>query len=81
MNPAELPDIFRLTAVGCRRGAPGPQRSEDRTLRESIWAAQLDEPHPPLYGWRFQATDDAGETFVFDVYRDKDGWHVHRLYA
>ncbi|MDL9978611.1 hypothetical protein [Microbacterium candidum] len=50
-------------------------------LRESIWAVPLDEPHAPLYGWRFQATDDAGETFVFDVYRGGDDWHVHRLYA
>jgi hypothetical protein len=31
-----------------------------------------------LYGWRFQATDDAGQSFVFDVFESKDGWHVHR---
>lgn len=49
-------------------------------LRENVWALPLDEPHN-LYEWRFQATDDAGETFVFDVYRAEDDWHVHRLYA
>jgi hypothetical protein len=49
-------------------------------LRESVWGAPLQGTHN-LYGWRFQATDDAGEAFVFDVYRDLDGWHVHRSYA
>jgi hypothetical protein len=33
-----------------------------------------------LYGWRFQATDESGATYVFDVYRQQDGWHVHRTY-
>jgi hypothetical protein len=49
-------------------------------LRESVWAVPLEEPHS-LYGWRFQATDEAGESFVFDVYRTEDDWHVHRTYA
>ncbi len=31
-------------------------------------------------GWRFQATDPRQETYVFDVYRSVDGWHVHRAY-
>jgi hypothetical protein len=34
-----------------------------------------------LHGWRFQATDDSGESSVFDVYRSADGWHVHHSYA
>jgi len=49
-------------------------------LRESIWAAPLEE-HVGLYGWRFQATDGEGEALVFDVYRAEDGWHVHRTYS
>ncbi|TFV85576.1 hypothetical protein E4V99_08765 [Microbacterium sp. dk485] len=49
-------------------------------LRESVWTAPL-EDHHGLYGWRFQATDTAGESLVFDVYRAEDGWHVHRAYA
>jgi hypothetical protein len=49
-------------------------------LRESVWAVPLEEPHN-LYGWRFQATDGAGVSFVFDVYRAEDDWHVHRTYA
>lgn len=49
-------------------------------LRESIWSAPLDDGHRNLYGWRFQATNDESEAFVFDVYRELDGWHVHRFY-
>jgi hypothetical protein len=50
-------------------------------LRESIWSADVDDPPRGLYGWRFQATDDAGESVVFDVYRAADDWHVHRMYV
>lgn len=40
--------------------------------------AVLDErvTHPPagsLPGWRFQGTDDAGESRVFDIRYDRDG--------
>ena len=48
-------------------------------LRESIWASSV-QPSGGLYGWRFQGTDDAGESLVFDVYRAEDGWHVHHAY-
>jgi len=48
-------------------------------LRDSIWSASLSE-HRGLYGWRFQATDEVGESFVFDVYKGEDDWHVHRAY-
>lgn len=48
-------------------------------LRHSVWSAPL-EPHTGLYGWRFQGTDDAGTSLVFDVYKSTDGWHVHRAY-
>jgi hypothetical protein len=34
-----------------------------------------------LYGWRFQATDSTGTSYVFDVYREEAGWHVHRAYC
>ncbi|MCR2784533.1 MULTISPECIES: hypothetical protein [unclassified Microbacterium] len=49
-------------------------------LRESVWSAPLEEIRG-LYGWRFQATDPAGESWVFDVYRAEDHWHVHRAYS
>ncbi|OZB80607.1 hypothetical protein [Microbacterium sp. 13-71-7] len=49
-------------------------------LRDSIWSVPLEAPHP-LYGWRFQGTDDAGESYVFDVYKGEHGWHVHHTYA
>lgn len=49
-------------------------------LRHSSWTVPLDEPHHGLYGWRFQGTDEDGRSFVFDVYKGKDGWHVHRCY-
>ncbi|MDF2578785.1 MAG: hypothetical protein K0S49_364 [Microbacterium sp.] len=49
-------------------------------FRDSIWAAVPGERRG-LYGWRFQATDDAGEAVVFDVYKTETDWHVHRCYA
>ncbi|MCU1477846.1 MAG: hypothetical protein JWQ64_2539 [Subtercola sp.] len=37
--------------------------------------------HPPaLDGWRFQATNEDGESRVFDVARDGDRWAVLRVY-
>jgi hypothetical protein len=48
-------------------------------LTESVWALPLDGPKR-MYGWRFQATDPTGGSFVFDVYRDEHDWHVHRIY-
>jgi hypothetical protein len=49
-------------------------------LRESVWSAPFEE-NRGLYGWRFQATDDAGRSLVFDVYKGEDGWHVHHTWA
>ena len=48
-------------------------------LRESIWSSSIPAVRG-LYGWRFQGTDEAGESLVFDVYRAEDGWHVHHAY-
>lgn len=48
-------------------------------LRESIWSSP-GQGSPGLYGWRFQGTDDSGDSVVFDVYRAEDGWHVHHAY-
>lgn len=48
-------------------------------LRHSI-SDQAADGHA-LYGWRFQATDDEGAAFVFDVYRQTSGWHVHQVYS
>lgn len=49
-------------------------------LREPGWSAPLVQT-PERHGWRFQATDPTGDTFVFDVYRSGDAWHVHHAYA
>ena len=49
-------------------------------LRESVWASGA-APRRGLYGWRFQATDVEGASFVFDVFRAQDSWHVHRSYC
>lgn len=49
-------------------------------LRDSIWTATGRDGRG-LYGWRFQATDEDGESLVFDVYRGEDDWHVHHTYA
>ena len=48
-------------------------------LRESIWSISVHSPRG-LYGWRFQGTDQAGESLVFDVFRAEGGWHVHHAY-
>lgn len=47
-------------------------------LRHSIWDQPTDDQ--ALYGWRFQATNEDGATYVFDVYRQETGWHVHHTY-
>lgn len=49
-------------------------------LRESVWSVPLDH-QGDLYGWRFQATSETGDVFVFDVYRGAEHWRVHRTYA
>ena len=49
-------------------------------IRHSIWSIPMENPHP-LYGWRFQGTNDAGDSLVFDVYASVDGWHVHHTYS
>ncbi|NLP85445.1 hypothetical protein HF576_16480 [Microbacterium sp. CFH 90308] len=49
-------------------------------LRESVWSASAGSPRG-LYGWRFQATNPEGDSYVFDVYRTQDDWHVHRAYT
>ncbi|MFJ2543028.1 hypothetical protein [Microbacterium sp. NPDC087589] len=48
-------------------------------LRDSIWSAPSGG-HRGLYDWRFQGTDEDGTTFIFDVFKSVDGWHVHRTY-
>lgn len=48
-------------------------------LRYSVWSAPL-ETHHGLYGWRFQGTNDDDVSFVFDVHKGEDGWHVHKSY-
>lgn len=49
-------------------------------LRESIWSASAGSSRG-LYGWRFQAAAPNGATYVFDVYREREHWHVHRAYT
>lgn len=48
-------------------------------LTGSIWSAPLEQRHE-LHRWRFQGTNDTGDSSIFDVYRAEDGWHVHRSY-
>ena len=49
-------------------------------LRDSVWSVDPGTRRG-FYGWRFQGTNDAGESFVFDVYPAEDGWHVHHAYV
>ncbi|MGN6221668.1 MAG: hypothetical protein ACTHNQ_19380 [Microbacterium sp.] len=49
-------------------------------LRDAVWGAALDGRRS-LYGWRYQATSEAGEVVMFDVFRDKTEWHVHHTYT
>lgn len=49
-------------------------------LRNSNWPAPLGEAPSRVNDWRFQGTDEAGFSLMFDVYRSHDEWHVHRAY-
>ena len=50
-------------------------------LRDYILVPELTHPLEPQYGWRFQGTDNLGETFIFDV-RIGDGhaWELVAIY-
>ncbi|MCC4248238.1 MULTISPECIES: hypothetical protein [Microbacterium] len=49
-------------------------------LREGVWAMPLDGARA-MYGWRFQANDEDGRAFVFDVFKGSEHeWHVHHVY-
>lgn len=49
-------------------------------LRHASWSVPLEGAHRGLYGWRFQGADSDGVTFLFDVYKGEEGWHVQRTY-
>ncbi|MGC5225125.1 hypothetical protein ACPW96_21360 [Micromonospora sp. DT81.3] len=49
-------------------------------LRELVWTVRPREGRG-MHGWRCQATDEQEESFVFDVFRAEDSWHLHRAYA
>lgn len=49
-------------------------------IRDSVWVTEPATGRG-FYGWRFQATDETGESFVFDVYPGAEGWHVHHCYV
>lgn len=50
-------------------------------LREIVTAPELTHPLEPQYGWRFQATDDRSESFVFDVrIRAGQNWELVAVY-
>jgi hypothetical protein len=40
------------------------------------WSTHL----PPAVSWRFQGTNAAGDTHVFDVVQGPEGWSVARVY-
>ena len=52
-------------------------------LRGSVWSVAPDDVggRRGLFGWRFQATSEARESIVFDVYGGPGEWHVHRSWA
>ena len=49
-------------------------------IRHSLWSVPLEAPRP-LYDWRFQGADETGDSYVFDVFKGEEGWHVHHTYA
>ena len=66
----------RMVFAGCRwRVTDTPTR-----ISHSIWSVSVENPYP-LQGWRFQGTDDAGDSFVFDAYQGAEGWHVYHTYS
>lgn len=50
-------------------------------LRERVAAPGMTHPVEPQVGWRFQGTDDHGQSYVFDVRRDGDqSWELTAVY-
>ncbi|WP_166870405.1 hypothetical protein [Salinibacterium sp. ZJ450] len=49
---------------------------------ETWWHPALTHPLDPGIGWRFQASDDSGETHMFEVRYDerRGGWALLRVY-
>ena len=50
-------------------------------LRESVWSVPGAPNESSLHGWRFQATSTEGDSYVFDLFRSEEDWHVHHMYA
>ncbi|MDT3343768.1 hypothetical protein [Microbacterium aquilitoris] len=52
-------------------------------LRRSVWSVDPDDVggRRGLFGWRFQATNEACESIVFDIYGGPGEWHVHRRWS
>jgi hypothetical protein len=60
---------------------------EGTRYRVTDTPTRLEDENPDLAyrlgfsGWRFQGTDDAGDSHMFDVRRtDKDEWRLVRVY-
>ncbi|MDZ5146369.1 hypothetical protein [Microbacterium testaceum] len=48
-------------------------------VQDSRWPS-ISAPDAGACGWRFQASDDAGTSLIFDVYAADAEWCVHRTY-
>ena len=76
------------TLVLGERGRPRLLRWASHDYRVPDAPTPLEEALPPalthplpVHGWRFQATStEDGDTLVFDVLADADGWRVVRTY-
>lgn len=54
--------------------------SDTPTRLRHSWSVPPGKAHHGLYGWRFQGTNEDGVSYVFDVYKGEEGWHVHKRY-
>ena len=83
MNPGTLEQTATLwlaNGVPARMVYAGRRwRITDTPTRitEPVWALPLEGPRH-MTSWRLSAEDDAGRSFIFDVYREgEDDWHVY----
>ena len=73
-------------AVWLVEGIPSRLVHAGRRYRVTDTPTRLEEDNPDLAhrlglrGWRFQGTDESGESHMFDIRATDDGWRLVRAY-
>ena len=86
MAQAHLPSSGTHIAVWMANEVPARVVYRGTRYRVTDMPTRLEDAmfmmtHPlPLTGWRFEATDSHGQSLMFDIRRDGDGWALIRAY-